>query len=241
MGVSSRTWTTVFGPPSVLAKLWSYSPELGLAPKLKLAANAAVHAAHLPMLDMEQVIGQSVLLKTPVPAKARIVSSSTGLPYEASDLGALLHQMILDITQNTLRLTDTVQSIVSELKGKGGVDLIVVGPTAHTKLVQGALQDANIKVNLILHAEALAPERDLRGGCDLVAIVGMSGRFPGSENVEEFWDTLQNGQVFHKKVSDNDFDSIGELLVDLCPFQRSLNPDSILRRTLIPPGPRRTA
>lgn len=206
VGVSSCTWTTIFGPPSVLAELWSYSPELGLAPKLRLAANGAVHAAHLPMLNMEKIIGQSVLLKTHVSAKARIVSSSTCLPYVANDLGTLLHQMILDITQNTLRLTDTVQFIVSDLKGKGDVDLIVVGPTAHTNLVQGALQDANIKVNLILHAEALSPVRHLRAGSDFVVIVGMSGRFPESDSIEEYWDKLQNGQDFHKKVSGSDRD-----------------------------------
>ena len=204
LGVTSQTWTTVFGPPSILAKLWTFSPELGLAPKLKLAAGAAVHASHLPMLDMDKIIGNSPLLSTRYPTEARIISSSTSLPYVATDLRTLLYGMIPDITQNTLRLTSTVEALVSDISGNGGdVDLMVVGPTAHTRLVQGALQEADIKVNLILRAEVMPPQHDLRGGSDLVAIVGMSGRFPGSDNIYDFWQTLQNGSDLHEKVSDS--------------------------------------
>lgn len=124
------------------------------------------------------------------------------MPFVAPDLHTLLYKMILDITQNTLRLTDTVQAVVSDLRGKGDVNLIVVGPTSHTSSLQNALQDADIKVLLTDHAESLPPPSKLRGGSDLVAIVGMSGRFPGSENIQEFWETLQKGQDLHKKVSD---------------------------------------
>lgn len=200
MGVSSRTWTTIFGPPSVLKELWLYSPELGLAPKLKLAANAAVHAAHLPMLDLGTIIGQSTLLKTHIPLKARIISSSTCKPYVTHDLGDLLYQMILDITQHTLLLTATVEGVISDLQGEADVDLIVVGPTAHTSLVQSALRCANFKVNLTHRAENVSPQCNFRAGSNLIAIVGMSGRFPGSDSIDQLWDTLQEGREFHEKV-----------------------------------------
>ena len=202
IGVASRTWTTIFGPPSTLDKLWKHSPQLGLAPKLKLNAFSAVHAAHLPMLDMEKIIGESLMLMTPLTSKVRIVSSSTCEPFVASDLGTLLYEMILDIAQNTLRLTDAVQTIVSDLRKIGDVDLVVLGPTAHTSLVQSALREKYINVNLTSEPEPPVSGHDLRGGSDLVAIVGMSGRFPGSDNVYDFWDTLQKGQDFHQKASD---------------------------------------
>lgn len=201
MGVVSRTWTTIFGPPSVLAKLWLYSPELGLAPKLRLVIGAAVHAAHLPLLDIKRIIGSSALLDAPVTSKAQIISSSTGMPFVAPDLRTLLCKMIMDVTQNTLHLTNTVQAVVSDFEGKGDVELIAVGPTAHTSLVQSALQDADIKVVLTRHAETSPPVCSLRGGSDQVAIVGMSGRFPGSDNIQEFWEALQKGQDLHKEVS----------------------------------------
>ena len=141
------------------------------------------------------------MLTTPLTSKVRIVSSSTCAPFVASDLGTLLYEMILDVAQNTLRLTDTVQTIVSDLRRIGDVDLVVLGPTAHTSLVQGALREKYINVNLISEPEAPVATQDLRGGSDLIAIVGMSGRFPGSDNIYDFWDTLQKGKDFHERAS----------------------------------------
>lgn len=34
-----------------------------------------------------------------------------------------------------------------------------------------------------------------------IAIVGMSGRFPGSESIAEFWQSLLDQKEFHSKVS----------------------------------------
>ena len=140
------------------------------------------------------------MLMTPLTSKVRIVSSSTCAPFEASELGTLLYEMILDVAQNTLRLTDVVQTIVSDLRKMGEVDLVVLGPTAHTSLVQGALREKYINVNLVSEPEAPASAQDLRSGSDLIAIVGMSGRFPGSDNVYDFFETLQKGKDFHQKV-----------------------------------------
>ena len=153
------------------------------------------------MIDMERIVGESPVLLTPLTSKVRIVSSSTCKPFVASDLGTLLYEMSLDIAQNTLRLTDTVSTIVSDLRRIGDVDLVVLGPTAHTSLVQGALREKYINVNTISEPEPPVSAHDLRGGSDLIAIVGMSGRFPGSDNVYDFWDSLQKGKDFHKKVS----------------------------------------
>ena len=176
---------------------------MGLAPKLKLAADGAVHAPHLPVLDADSIIGDSVTLAMPYPPDARIISTSTCVPYVAKDVRALLHQMILDIGQNTLRLTDTVGALVKNILRAGNeVDVIVVGPTAHTRMLQGALQESSIRVNLITEPKIVPPAEVLRGGSGKVAVVGMSGRFPGSESINEFWENLQRGTDFHQKVSE---------------------------------------
>ena len=129
-----------------------------------------------------------------------MISSGTGKPYVASDLRGLLRLMLDDISRNTLRLTDTVQQVVSDIRGCKEVDLLVVGPTAHTTLVQDALQSAKISVNVIRDAKAPSFTRSKREGSDLVAIVGMSGRFPGGENLQEFWNMLAQGLDLHEEV-----------------------------------------
>ena len=40
------------------------------------------------------------------------------------------------------------------------------------------------------------------GAGDNIAIVGMSGRFPGSESVGEFWQSLLDQKAFHTQVRD---------------------------------------
>ena len=184
-----------------MSKLWQDCPELGLAPKLKLAAAGAVHAPHLPPLDANNVIGHSDLLATAIPSKPYVISSSTAKPYEGRDLGSLLHQMLADIGQNTLRLTDTIQELVMKLRGHDDIDLLVVGPTAHTTMVQEAIQSAKMNVNIIRQAETMTPAHSTREGSDLIAIVGMSGRFPGGgESLSHFWNMLLEGRDVHETV-----------------------------------------
>ena len=156
----------------------------------------------MPPLDAEKVIGHSDLLAAAMPSKPSIVSSSTGQPYLAPDLRSLLHQMLVDIGQKTLRLTDTIHKVVTELRGHDNIDLFVVGPTAHTNLMQDALQSANMTVNVIRQAGAPATVHNTREGSGLVAIVGMSGRFPGGgENLQQFWEILLEGRDVHETVS----------------------------------------
>lgn len=180
------------------------------------------------------------MLMTPLTKKVRIVSSSSCAPFVASDLGTLLYEMILDVAQNTLRLTDTVQTIVSDLRKIGDVDLVVLGPTAHTSLVQGALREKYINVNLISEPEAPLSSHDLRGGSDLIAIVGMSGRFPGSENVYDFWNTLQKGTDFAQKVSFSRLKAMNESCLHSL-FNRFLPRDSTLTSILTLPALRKIA
>ena len=108
--------------------------------------------------------------------------------------------MLDDIMKNPLRLTETVQRVVTELRGDQ-VDLFVVGPTAHTSLVQDAFQSAKFNVNVVRSADSPSPIHSKREGSDLVAIVGMSGRFPGSENIRQFWDLLAQGRDLHEQVN----------------------------------------
>jgi hypothetical protein len=109
--------------------------------------------------------------------------------------------MIDDITQNTLLLTSTIKAIAANLPYKDKVTLTVVGPTSHTSLVVRGIESQNIKVALVDRAEILPAACNVfREGSGSVAIVGMSGRFPGGENVNELWDVLQSGKDVHQQV-----------------------------------------
>ncbi|MFD4233266.1 amino acid adenylation domain-containing protein [Streptomyces sp. NPDC058542] len=52
------------------------------------------------------------------------------------------------------------------------------------------------------------------GGREPVAIVGMSGRFPGARDTDEFWDLLASGRDAVSKVSRWDLASLGSVCLD---------------------------
>ena len=199
----SSTWCTVSGPPSVLTRLWCSSNAIGQAPRLGLPADAAVHSPHLPFLDTDKIFAQSAMfLTTPVPDRVRIISPYDGEPYSSSNLRDLLLAMIQDISYNHMDLVQTFQKAASGFRGVKDVDLMVIGPTAHASSVQTALEENGLNVNVTNSIEDLVSHVSKRDGSGLIAVVGMSGRFPGSENIQAFWESLQLGQDFHCEVSD---------------------------------------
>lgn len=43
-------------------------------------------------------------------------------------------------------------------------------------------------------------QMDRSSQSEAIAVVGMSGRFPGGQDLEEFWDTLATGKDMHRSV-----------------------------------------
>ena len=143
-----------------------------------------------------------MFLTTPIPAKVRILSPCSGEPYSFSNLHDLLLAIIQDISQNHMDLIQTFQKAASGFRGFRNVHLMVIGPTAHANSIQAALEENKLNVIVATSPEDLVPHISTRDGSGLVAVVGMSGRFPGSESIQAFWESLQRGQDFNCEVSD---------------------------------------
>ena len=200
----SSTWCTISGPPSVLTRLWRSSTPIGQASRLELPAHAAVHSSHLPPLDVQKIFASSTLFSTtPVSAEVRILSPCNGEPYSFSNLRDLLLAIIKDIAHNHMDLIQTFGKAASGFASVRNVHLMVIGPTAHASSLQAALEENKLNVNVVTSTEDLVPHISTRDGSGLVAVVGMSGRFPGSESIQEFWESLQLGQDFHCEVSNS--------------------------------------
>ncbi|KAI6708188.1 polyketide synthase [Diplocarpon mali] len=206
LSVVSEGWATASGPPSTLQELFAYSDVLSNAPKLRLPFGAAAHAPHLPPLDMEALLDASGISSEPIASRSQLISTSTARPYPAGTLRQLLRGALDDIIQAQLRLNGTVQGILAEIpKTEKGVRLIPVGPLGHTSMVQRALQRAGKTVELV-QLPSLDKPTSPRADSEHIAIVGMSGRFPGSENIAEFWQSLLDQKEFHTKIPSSRFD-----------------------------------
>ena len=192
------------GAPSTLARLMKFSKELEDAPKAKTDTNGAVHTEYMPKFDIERVLGKSRLLNIPITSKARILSPASCKPYEHSTLRSLLHEIIVDIAHNILRISDTAEECIAGIAGDRPVFLTVAGPTGHLAAVQRSLKSKGLKYQLRqhrTHEDGIVT----RGKSDLVAIVGMAGRFPGSETIEGYFEDLVEKKIQLKKVRNYNF------------------------------------
>lgn len=105
-------------------------------------------------------------------------------------------------------MSDTLQGVIAALgDGHEEIRLLPIGPLGHTNMVQRTLERAGLPVNVCrLSRRKPLPHGSLGlpdiGAGDNIAIVGMSGRFPGSESVGEFWQSLLDQKAFHTQVRD---------------------------------------
>lgn len=164
----------------------------------------------MPRIDVAKVLGNSPLLDTPISSKARIASNSSRGTYCHTTLRSLLGEMVTDIANNVLYLTSTLDECISSLAGMGKVRLTIVGPTEHLPAVQSALKGKKIEFDVNQHLDMSLNK--LRGGSNQVAIIGMAGRFPGSETIDHFWEDLLEEKIQIKKVSNNSTDVAKESL-----------------------------
>ena len=175
---------------------------LNEAAKAPTDTNGAIHTEYRATIDPEEVLAGSPILNIPLSGKAIIGRNSKEGIFTESTLGDLLREMILEIAHKVLRLSNTIEGCVSLLDHNREVKLTVIGPTAHTPMVQRLLQANRIPCHMNHHSpKRNGPSQDpLRGGSDSIAVVGMSGRFPGSETTEGFWENLLAGKNMIREV-----------------------------------------
>lgn len=155
----------------------------------------AFHASHLAAPDVGAIIGTSPVFTTRIPQGTTLFSPTTGSAYDGETLYEFLRQALHDIFQEKLFPSKTLDSALHRSSGSK-LSVHVFGPSnaggfLEKSLAASGFRDA--KVQLSEMAETGEPQ-------DAIAIVGMSGRFPGGDNLQAFWDILVQGKDLHKKV-----------------------------------------
>ncbi|PVH97121.1 putative polyketide synthase [Periconia macrospinosa] len=204
IAVVSTGWLTLIGAPSSLRRLMEFSKELEDAPKMKTETNGAVHTQYMPTYDLEKVLGNSPLLELPITSKARIHSPASCKQYTHTTLRSLMSEILPDIAHRILRIDDTAEACISKIASDKPLVMTVAGPTGHQTAVEKVLKSKSIKYQIKEHRRANKDSG--RGGSDSIAIVGMSSRLPGSDNVEAFFESLLEQQVQIKKIPKSRFD-----------------------------------
>lgn len=236
IGFVAEEWLTLFGPPTTLQRLFSWSTELADIARIQTDVGGAVHMATMPDVDVDAILGSSPLLDQPVVPEVTIVSPYSCQPRAAATLRALIREIIPDVAQKTLHLSRAIDATIQHL-GARPTRLVVAGYTNHLPYLQKVLQDKGIEFTVPPHRRPDSSSSNQgREGSDLIAVVGMSGRFPGSGDVNAYWEGLLEGKRYVQEVI---IPSISLSLSRLTLY-RFRNPDLTSKNGTMPPASRRT-
>ena len=198
ISAESNSSISISGPPSVLKSFIRSSETISSFQRHNIPLFAAYHATHLGQVDIDQIVGHSSLLDLQLAQNAQLFSTSSGMQYNAKSLLELLHMIVDDILRLPLHIKTTIDSSLSTLS-TDQIILHVLGPASSDFLVRQELRNAMIAVTD--HSEAARkPFSQTDTPSEAIAIVGMSGRFPGSQNLKEFWQVLEQGKDLHKEA-----------------------------------------
>ncbi|EGX97261.1 polyketide synthase, putative [Cordyceps militaris CM01] len=200
---------TVSGPPRSLSQLRLTDKFRTLA-QVALPIRAPYHAAHLfgeeHVQEIMQHISQTSLLRLgfqPIP----VVSCGSGQSDWSITLSAKLEAAVRDVLINPVVLNKAITRLAEfiQFTATSQVSIIPIG-TSIGESVHGYLTQAEIGATVVLDvAAALTPSPSsprLRGpmGRSKIAVVGMSGRFPGASDVNGLWDVLINKMDMCREV-----------------------------------------
>jgi naphtho-gamma-pyrone polyketide synthase len=196
---------SVSGPPPTIALLLEQETELTSYPSKKLGIGAAFHAEHLSLPDMTPVFGTSTCLDESLRPNCKIMSTGSGAVLQATTMRDALRIAATDILQLPLRLDLVLDSLNAEAKDHQ-VHISSFGPCGFTKSVQQALTKNGVDVSF---DEEVLPEGlpSTPSSDELIAVVGMAGRFPEGDTLDEFWDVIWSGRDVHKTVRCNQIGS----------------------------------
>ncbi|KUI72115.1 Conidial yellow pigment biosynthesis polyketide synthase [Cytospora mali] len=201
----------VSGPPSSLDELVSSTHFHGLKHKAK-AVYAPYHAPHLySEADIDDILTPLELDDESQPLTRIRVMSSTGNWIEGTSFRDLMRGALEDILLQPIRWNGILEGLRARLgrswdPKKCKVELF--GSRADQLIYSALKQPTGINRTLTPRPSMnrLSPDQGNPPECTTqarpkIAIIGMSGRFPGgANNSEAFWDLLREGLDVHEEV-----------------------------------------
>lgn len=206
--------TTIQGPPTKLARL-----KDALADLKELTSNlsgrpigiyAPFHASHLyTEADVLGLFDKSDLIKAAYTAdiwnkeQPTILSTNSGTKIPVASRQGLLQAVLGDILVSPIEWSNIIQGAISSVLSLGHVrwETQCFGPLHSQKSLVTAIS-TGAGVDVSLADTSIQPASHSRETLNTpIAIVGMAGRFPDADSVEELWKLLSDGIDCHKVVS----------------------------------------
>ncbi|RWA03415.1 hypothetical protein EKO27_g11693 [Xylaria grammica] len=211
ISVYTPSGLAVSGPPSSLDKLASSSHFQKLKHKAK-AVYAPYHAPHLySAADIEELIAPFETASWSHTLTQIPIMSSNGKWVKGSSFKYLLTVALENILLQPIDwngILNGVRTSIGQLGEVPGCKVESFGSRADQLIYAALKQPASLGRSLTPRPSAERLSSDLGNGSKRasqarpkIAIIGMSGRFPGGANdIEAFWDLLRQGLDVHEQV-----------------------------------------
>lgn len=195
---------TLSGPPRSLEEITKVK-DSGLTTFHIDGIYGPYHASHLYSSDdVEEIIAEILDHHTRSYPNQIPVLSSAGPSVEGGNFESLLKDAVGQILLRPIRWSDILEEVQSSLHkcGSGRFSIVPIGTKAD-QLIHTALKQTSLRSLLSTSAPSHKPsvtEDALGSNPDTpkLAIVSMSGRYPGAKDNEAFWDLLYQGLDVHK-------------------------------------------
>ncbi|KAI3557779.1 beta-ketoacyl synthase domain-containing protein [Colletotrichum abscissum] len=204
VGVTGDRWASIIGPPSILEQFLNECPAVSGLPRNKLNIRSLQHAIPMTSADLDYVIGESALVKSQLDSQHRVWGTDDpSATYET--FGDLLRTAVSQSVSQPLDIVEVVAEMNKHLGSCQQVDIKVIGTSSHTSYLTTALKQQGRTIN-VQHEIGANQRNQQDRPSDRIAIVGMAGRGPGSDDLDEFWNVLMTGQDLHQEIPPDRFD-----------------------------------
>lgn len=156
------------------------------------------------MEDVQEILQPSASkLKTIRHAGRPLLSTVTGEEFSVTSSFELLEKLLQEILVEPQRWDAVQKGVVSEVN-ESDLTICRVSAFGTTHAAAGLVATLRSETSVDISQEDLAqgkPDTARKlANVDKIAIVGMSGRFPGATNCEELWEVLEQGRDVHKTI-----------------------------------------
>lgn len=199
----------VFGPPSTLDTLAKTSDLAQSISSISTPCKILMYGSHLPPVDIAEGLCVSpVHEERPIQRPLYSVHSPAS-PLSAGKFGELLRLVICEIAHRPMQVEETFRTVATALleTGSSEVVLTTVGSTWNPSSFQDILHQHQHNVRIGAFSPIPKPIGDDLSSIppDAIAVVGMSGRFPNSDTLDELWDLLKKGSTAHQEIPSSRF------------------------------------
>lgn len=203
---------TITGPPSTLNAL--LQSETVTKSKSTTAHHLKEHfflpTPHSSIQKELELLGASPLLHSrEIQTQIYSAHSANGILMPTGTLKETLEHAAADFLHHPARVDVALTAVAGKLQeaGKTQAMLSVIGSTSDVAQIYALFRDLGLDV---ANSEQITCPQPFGDDVESVprheiAIVGMSGRFPESDTLDELWGLLESGTATHKEVPSNRF------------------------------------